>query len=1555
MNAEQDSRDKLDMFEPDVKTKEEIILKEEDESPEDNTTDISRHAMVSDLELDELEDSRSGISKVTKKQTTWAVNCFIGWLEAQRLQVDLTTVEKAELNGVLRHFYGSVRNSKGELYGIASYIALRAGLNRFFKEPPVCRSVCLMRDVEFTSANKVFLGVLKKIRKSGRDITSHHPALSPDDIRILRHSRVMDTSTPRGLLNKVWFDIQVYFGRRGKQANRNLKPDSFVIRKKERGLRYCTLSFGDEKERCSMLEKPGSEFCPITSLLKYLRKLPSNATALYLQPKKDLTDEMWYSQVPLGVNYLGSMLSRMCKEAHTSIIYTNHCIRSTPFHQLCDAGLEGREVFPVSMHRSESALQSHQAPSLGSQKLRSDILPENDSAGPAGLDLNHEEFFEDFPFLQTASNQNYIPDAVLPPGEPWLHGGPSRAVLSLPSCLCLCADIGSGISGHGSSGEEQMKVYAKCQLQKGVMFGPYLGEMCRGQMPTNLKYSWAIRDDAAFVYVDASDENKSNWMRYVTYTNSEEEHNLVIFQFYRHIYYRVSQPIPEGAELRVWIGRDYATLLGLGMGDNVKCEFGDKETVLRLLQDIQLVTLPEPSSSSLWSDHSQSQSPMPVISDVTTVSNPDADSGMISGSTFPSPSLISFPSPSSHPMEKYDFMPGTEKLLSHPNATQNSPWYFFGFEPDPTGRPLDRSTLVCKLCGEHVSCGGAADLQNHLTNKHHIRIRDGNKDRSLLTIDPPLVGDDGETTELENPPASLRSPVWEYFAFPVSYVNNKRVVDRKTTVCRLCYTQIPYATSGNTTNMAGHIRRHHKQIDLTGKRPTDTGIWWPLTGQQRSQPVMVNSGLVSTLPMILSSHVTDAITNFLIMDLQPPALVEGHGFKHLIQTLLPSHKELPSPSQLENLLKEHHTRGKMSLAQLLRRKVGSSENEEISDHTAPLEFEPRRRGRPPSHLKEVPHFVTLSVDVWFHNWQGNTERYLTLWAHYIDCNFRFQNVALATQRLMESGVKDYSLRAMEAQVKVMAQEWGISQPNLVLLGGEGRNKMRLGPIRSEKGGEAAGSVPHPNSTTFLEREDCLSPEEPHGLEHGHTSEGPPSVPCFFSAVQGCIEEVMLHSVIFKTLSQFQGILTTLFLPTAQNKGSYHHHAHSLLQTLTKQEQAELKSWAHSCPTWNKLYPQLSILIKYKSLFCELIKEIKGEGLSKEDITSESSSSGSCHANSTSNASSASVTTLRSEWKVLEELCLVLKPLDVACRTLAKEAFPRLSLIKPILTGLLSRHLMTRPGDSSSIMKEVKRMMRRKLASCYDNPVVNRALSVACSLDPQFHGLGFMEDKEQTATFDWLKKEAVRIVKEDTRRSQAKKQGQNKRSPSPGSPDSDSEFLRRSKRLKESRPINFREIECEDDDEESDAGDADESDVADPGAQGGLSGMEFLLGDLFCSAPKSRQSSVEESIDMEMSVFRADKGASLGVEPLQWWRTKAVQFPLLATVARAYLAAPAVAGSAAQDFVQEGAGTTHRKRANIPPESLDSILFLHHNHMSTTESGQTTVRNDEKNSGIEKVP
>lgn len=162
-------------------------------------------------------------------------------------------------------------------------------------------------------------------------------------------------------------------------------------------------------------------------------------------------------------------------------------------------------------------------------------------------------------------------------------------------------------------------------------------------------------------------------------------------------------------------------------------------------------------------------------------------------------------------------------------------------------------------------------------------------------------------------------------------------------------------------------------------------------------------------------------------------------------------------------------------------------------------------------------------------------------------------------------------------------------------------------------------------------------------------------------------------------------------------------------------------------------------------------------------------------------------------------------------------------------------------------------------------------------------------------------------------------------------------MRRSKRLKNSHRENVR-VEEEVDDEESDVEEeeqvveASEDRRAELPSQEGLSGMEFLLGDLYLPTAKSKQDSVEESVDVEVSVYRSSKTTFLGVDPLQWWSEKAAQFPHLAKVAQAYLAVPAVAGNAVQNFLQEDVETVYKKRNNVPPENLDSILFLHHNHM-----------------------
>lgn len=205
-------------------------------------------------------------------------------------------------------------------------------------------------------------------------------------------------------------------------------------------------------------------------------------------------------------------------------------------------------------------------------------------------------------------------------------------------------------------------------------------------------------------------------------------------------------------------------------------------------------------------------------------------------------------------------------------------------------------------------------------------------------------------------------------------------------------------------------------------------------------------------------------------------------------------------------------------------------------------------------------------------------------------------------------------------------------------------------------------------------------------------------------------------------------------------------------------------------------------------------------------------------------------------------------------------------------------------------------------------------------------------KEQTATFDLLKKEAVRIVSEINTGRRAK---DTSRSPSSFLLESDGNFLRNSKRVKRSHHANFVVEEEVEDNEESSVEvveEEEEPSEEERPSQEGLSGLEFLLGDLYSPTPKSKKSSLVESIDVEISVYRSSKTSVLGVDPLQWWGKMAVQFPHLATVARAYLAVPAVAGNAVQDFLQEDAGSVYKKRDNVPPESLDFILFLHHNRM-----------------------
>ncbi len=154
----------------------ESSIDDEDAGESSLTGQTARSAAITSADLDNLEKTRH--ENNTVRQTVWAVNCFKSWLSEKQLNANLQHIEKSQMSSALRDFYGSIRTSKGELYGISSYLSLRSALNRHINEPPLSRAWNLMQDTKFTSANNVFKGVVKQIRRSGTDRTSHYPPIS---------------------------------------------------------------------------------------------------------------------------------------------------------------------------------------------------------------------------------------------------------------------------------------------------------------------------------------------------------------------------------------------------------------------------------------------------------------------------------------------------------------------------------------------------------------------------------------------------------------------------------------------------------------------------------------------------------------------------------------------------------------------------------------------------------------------------------------------------------------------------------------------------------------------------------------------------------------------------------------------------------------------------------------------------------------------------------------------------------------------------------------------------------------------------------------------------------------------------------------------------------------------------------------------------------------------------------------------------------------------------------------------------------------------------------
>lgn len=316
------------------------------------------------------------------------------WLHKRYKEEILENLEKEIIAERLKKFYQELKANQDKDYSRSAHLCIRAAINRHLTSEQVGKTFSIITDPVFKVANISLSAKLKRIKEKGKCKVQHHSSIQPEDIKKCYDSGIFDESTPTSLLRVNWFNISLFFCRRGRENQRNLKKTSFVMQKDANNNEYIEMTeeektknhpggLGDKADEGDpKMFSNGGKHCPVQYFKKLLTVLNPGEEALFQRPKRNFvsTDKVWFEKSPLGVNTLGSMMKEISTAANLSQIYTNHSVsnhsvRSTSITLLDRAGIPVHRIMQVSGHRSETSVKVYcERQTLEQQKQCSEIL-----------------------------------------------------------------------------------------------------------------------------------------------------------------------------------------------------------------------------------------------------------------------------------------------------------------------------------------------------------------------------------------------------------------------------------------------------------------------------------------------------------------------------------------------------------------------------------------------------------------------------------------------------------------------------------------------------------------------------------------------------------------------------------------------------------------------------------------------------------------------------------------------------------------------------------------------------------------------------------------------------------------------------------------------------------------------------------------------------------------------------------------------------------------------------------------------------------------------------
>lgn len=242
-----------------------------------------------------------------------------------------------------------------------------------------------------------------------------------------------------------------------------------------------------------------------------------------------------------------------------------------------------------------------------------------------------------------------------------------------------------------------------------------------------------------------------------------------------------------------------------------------------------------------------------------------------------------------------------------------------------------------------------------------------------------------------------KSGVWEYFDEPVEDKSNEKSSRNRRIPCKLC--EFKLADGGGTSNLMNHLQARHPQ---EYKRLVNNS---ELPKSKEKQTVL--NGRVCSSQR--AAAITERLAAFVALDLRPLRVVEGIGFKQLMNYIEPGYVE-PSRTHVMSICRKKYTTIKEELL---------------------------------SSLQSISN-VALTTDIWT---SRTVQSYLTVTVHFIADNWVMDSKVLVTREMSE---RHTGIHIAESLTEI-AKDWNLDRKVVAIVHDNASNMVLASDLLEEWG------------------------------------------------------------------------------------------------------------------------------------------------------------------------------------------------------------------------------------------------------------------------------------------------------------------------------------------------------------------------------------------------------------------------------------------------------------------------------------------------------------------------